>query len=171
MAKVDGFRLAEAIRRKEQTRKVLNAQFNDSLFSFDDEKKRLPTEVGNDLMNCETSLVLLQCAQQKYNDLVTIKVGSKEVSLAFAIKFLGVLKRVEALWSGATQNKGHSYYNGLVGLTRRKDDEQATLRVSFEESISKSQQVSKEIAQYKAAIGRANAQEIEIPELTEQDFS
>lgn len=174
--KVTGYQLQQAIKARQEDRDLLQGQFNGSLFKFEDEVKRDPVEIAQDLEKAEREIAQLQAAQGIYNTKVTITVDGQDISLLQAIKQIGGANRLASLWKGvATQTAGtlssgrrnrfDPYGHGAV---RDKEQEYAKATVTAEQAIERSKSTSKAARAMRAAISAGNAKQVEIdinPEL------
>jgi hypothetical protein len=79
--KVNGYKLQQAIKSRQEDRDLLNGQFNGSLYKFEDEDKRNPVEIANDLTKAEQEIAYLQSVQGLYNTKVVITVDGQDVTL------------------------------------------------------------------------------------------
>lgn len=174
--KITGYQLQQAIKARQETRDLLQGQFNGSLYKFADEDKRNPVEIADDLIKAEAEIAQLQAAQGVYNAQVTITVGGHDISLLQAIKQVGGANRLANLWKGVAQQTAGALATGRrsrfdpygAGGVRDKEQEYAQQTVTAEVAIEKAQEASKAARELRAAISAGNAREVEIqinPEL------
>ena len=176
MLKITGYQLQQAIKARQEDRDLLQGQFNGSLFKFEDEKKRDPVDIADDLAKAEREIAQLQAVQGVYNSKVTITVGGQDVSLLQAIKQVGGANRLATLWKNvATQTAGtlssgrrNRYDPYGSGAIRDKEQEYAKATVSAEIAIEKAKTTSKAARAMRAAISAGNAKQVDVeinPEL------
>lgn len=173
---VSGYALQQAIKARQEDRDLLQGQFNGSLFKFEDEEKRDPVEIAQDLEKAEREIAQLQAAQGIYNTKVTITVGGQGISLLQAIKQIGGANRIAGLWKGVANQTAGTLSRGRRNRydpygspsVRDKEQEYAKATVSAETAIEKSKATSKAARAMRAAISAGNAKQVEIdinPEL------
>jgi hypothetical protein len=168
--KLTGYQLQQAIKARQEDRDLLQGQFSGSLFKFEDEVKRAPTEIADDLAKAELEIAQLQAAQGVYNTKVTITVGGQDISLLQAIKQIGGANRLASLWKGVAQQSAGALSQGRRnrfdpyghGSVRDKEQEYAKATVSAETAIEKSKATSKAARAMRAAISAGNAKSVEV---------
>ena len=174
--KVTGYQLQQAIKARQEDRDLLQGQFSGSLFKFEDEEKRSPVEIAQDLEKAEREIAQLQATQGVYNTKVTITVGGQDISLLQAIKQIGGANRVAGLWKAVAQQSAGALSHGRRnrydpyghGAVRDKEQEYAKSTVSAEEAIERSKATSKAARAMRAAISAGNAKSVDVevnPEL------
>jgi len=168
--KITGYQLQQAIKARQEDRDLLQGQFSGSLFKFEDEVKRDPTEIADDLAKAEREIAQLQAAQGVYNTKVTITVGGQDISLLQAIKQIGGANRVAGLWKGVAQQSAGALGGGRrnrydpygQGSVRDKEQEYAKATVDAETAISKAKETSKAARAMRAAISAGNAKSVDV---------
>lgn len=174
--KVTGYALQQAIKARQEDRDLLQGQFSGSLFKFEDEVKRNPVEIAEDLEKVEREIAQLQAAQGVYNTKVTITVGGQDISLLQAIKQIGGANRLAGLWKGVASSTAGTLSAGRrnrydpygSASVRDKEQEYAKATVTAEDAINKAKETSKAARAMRAAISAGNATSVEVeinPEL------
>ena len=166
--RVTGYQLRETLRRWELRRKATEAEFRDSIYGFADESKSLPISVGGNLARCEKACARLQEVQQRYNQVV-VMTGSE--SLAYCVKAIGGLGRLEKLWRDAAIEQ-KDRFDRREARQRLADSEYAVRRISTQAALALADKAATEAGAMRAAIAKANNTEIEIQQLgiTEADY-
>lgn len=174
--KINGYRLQQAIKSRQEDRDLLNGQFSGSLFKFEDEVKRSPVEIAADLLKVEQEIAQLQAAQGVYNTKVVITVDGQDITLLQAIKRVGGANRLANLWKQVAQQSAGTLPNGRRnrydpyghGAVRDKEQEYAKATVDAETAIQKAKEAAKAARELRAAISAGNAKEVDVdvnPEL------
>jgi hypothetical protein len=174
--KLTGYQLQQAIKARQEDRDLLQGQFSGSLFKFEDEVKRDPVEIAQDLERAEREIAQLQAAQGVYNSKVTITVAGQDISLLQAIKQVGGANRLANLWKQVAQQSAGTLGGGRRnrydpfghGAVRDKEQEYAKATVSAETAVEKAKESAKAARAMSAAISAGNAVEMEVevnPEL------
>ena len=88
-AKINGYKIREAVRQLEVKKSALRNQFNSSFYKFDDEEKATPVEIGNAIDTIESQIARLQEVQAHYNLTVQVPFKGRDISLLRAIKLVG----------------------------------------------------------------------------------
>ncbi len=168
--KVTGYQLKEAIKMKALELDTIQSQFNDSLHRFEDEEKRSPIDIVDDLRRLENHLVELQTAQDFFNLGVQCEVNGEPISLSQAIKAVGGAGRIAKMWRTAAQGEKSDRWERARNLTRNKEDESAIPTISKEEALNESRKSEKFAAQLRNAIAVGNSKSLEISWLTDEMF-
>jgi hypothetical protein len=172
--KVTGYMLREAIKQHELRRDTAAKAFDGSLKKFPDEEKESPIELVESFSKAEQAIAALQEAQMRYNLSVKVEVMGQgnyptdkvRMSLAKAIKLVGGAGRVEKMWRSATGPK-KDRYGGY-----RDDDEmdptriRAVATIKSSDAISQASRAGKAAGSLRAAIATANAELVEIEDLS-----
>jgi hypothetical protein len=149
-----GNKLYELIQLYGTRKAALEAEFQDSLMTFEGQAKREPLAVHDELFKTEMVITKLQLAQKIYNQTVGVRSG---VSLEEAIKQQGVLKRAAKRWADLTA-KTSSY----DGYARPKDTEYAKSKVTPAEARVIAESFTKKLLALRAEIGDANGTKIAV---------
>jgi hypothetical protein len=164
--KVTGYQLQAAIKGRQEMRDLLQGEFQRSLFKFEDEDKRSPSEIAEELDQAERDIAALQAAQGLYNTMVTVTIGGETVSLLQAVKQVGGANRLANLWKGvAGSDTGgrHRHYDMFGGpAVRDKDQEVAKAMVTSQEAIELTQAASQRARELRAAIQAGNSVEMSV---------
>lgn len=133
---VNGVTLREALKRWEMRREAVAKQFDGSFFKRPAEVEKArksgglvgPEAVATEFARCERAVATLQAAQARYNldTTVSVAVGGEtlRMSLAEAVKTVGGLGRIEAMWRKAANAVDDPYENQRIHYseTDRKID-------------------------------------------------
>ena len=167
--KVTGNSLQSAISTHSLRADTAAKAFDGTLRAFDGEKKQTPQEVIATFLKAEESIARLQVAQMRFNLTQRVHVaGLGDMCLAQAIKLVGSAGRVQKKWKSATEPKRDPY--------SRYDDERDPNKVvskptvTTDEAMQLAIQASKRSSSLRAAIAKANLQEMEIEDLDESLF-
>lgn len=174
--KVNGYKLQQAIKSRQEDRDLLTGQFNGSLFKFEDEEKRAPVEIAADLLKAEQEIAQLQAIQGLYNTKVVITVDGQDITLLQAIKRVGGANRLANLWKQVAQQSAGTLAAGRRarfdpyghGAVRDKEQEYARATVDSETAITRAKDAAKAARELRAAISAGNAKEVDLdvnPEL------
>lgn len=164
-SKVTGIQLQASIKELQESRDLVQAQFESSLQKFSDEQKRDPIEIAEQVERYERKIADLQAAQGVYNAKVRVTVEGQEMSLLSAVKQVGGANRIVNLWKGvATRGAKTRERFNLYGdvMVRNKDQEVAKETVSADKAIEMVQAASKRARALRAAIQYGNAVEIDL---------
>lgn len=152
--KVNGFKIQQIIKDLSHEREVIKTHFVPSLKKFGWETKSSPYEISDKLLKLESDISSWQALQDAFNINVKVAPLGTTMSLAEAIKAIGGLSRVQALWQ--TASKEEDYYVE----SRNKDTEYQSLTISKEEAAGKAKEFTKIVAAFREAIQKGNAQEL-----------
>jgi hypothetical protein len=160
--KVTGYKLREAIRRAVTRRDILDRQFKESLWAFED-KSELgpPSKVAKEFAAADEAVARLEEAQQIYNSKVMLNVQGQRMSLAQAVKRVGGAGRLEKMWKSAALDTGRDRYDSMR-RTRSKDDIHATRQVSVQEALKHQQEAASFLSDLRAAVAEGNTTALEI---------
>lgn len=162
--KVTGHRIQQRIRELKAVLEVLNNQVREALKAYPGEQKD-PVTIGNKVFSTELLLVKLQCAQDRYNELVKTEVdGFGKVTLGYAVKAVGPLGRIEKLWRSAASGEKPDRYSTRTN-ERSKDTEYARPTVTPEDALALQQDYSKRVSTMRNVIALMNTTEIEVSEI------
>lgn len=127
--KVTGHRIQQRIRELKAVLEVLNNQVREALKAYPGEQKD-PVAIGNKVFATELLLVKLQCAQDRYNELVKTEVdGFGKITLGYAVKAVGPLGRIEKFWRSAASGEKPDRYSTRTN-ERSKDVDYARSTVT-----------------------------------------
>ncbi len=155
--KVSGYQIREALKRQELRRSALQLQAKDSLWKFTGETKSTPQEIMAKLEAAETAIATLQTLQDRYN-LQTTVLG---VPLTRAVKQVGAAGRLEKLWRELAMSSGNDVFHRGAVTERNKESEFAVKQISIDEAMKKAFEAATIAGNLRAAIAKANANEIE----------
>lgn len=176
--KVCGYDFRNALTRLNNRRSLLQSQWNDSLYAFEDEDHD-PVALAEKLLELENRIVRVQLAQDEYNAKVVAFIesasGSEEMPLAVAIKRVGPIRRVSALWRKyAAESGSNDYPYGRLGRTRARvrtaETEEARRVVSAEDCMKRHEQYQDLELALGNAIAKANALVVEVASLSASDL-
>lgn len=167
--KVTGYQLREAIKRQVQRCEMAKDVFRGSYVGFDGEDKD-PVAAGTMFYEAGTSVALLQAAQQRYNDRVTVTHKGEPITLAVAVKLIGHLGAYEKEWRTIASQKKERSYGSDPTLERDTTKIYAQRLISTATAFSLAEAAGKDAAQLRAAIATANNTELDI-DLPETLFS
>lgn len=154
--KVNGFKIQQIIKDLSHEREVIKTRFVPSLKKFGWETKPSPYEISDKLLKLESDISSWQALQDAFNINVKVAPLGTTMSLAEAIKAIGGLSRVQALWQAASKEE-ENYFGES---SRQKDTEYQFLTVSKEDAAAKAKEFSKLVAAFREAIQKGNAQEL-----------
>lgn len=170
--KVTGYQLREAIKMKHSEVAILNSQYEETLYAFDGDKKKLPHELIYEISKLEAEIALLQTAQSWYNVNVKIHFNGREMLLENAVKLVGGISRCGAMWRIAAEGTKRDRYTSYAeSRVRKKDEEVAQLTVDKEFALSGVKQAAKEGSALRGLISSANNNSIEIEFIDEKLLS
>lgn len=159
--KVTGYQLREAIKRQVQRTEMAKDVFRSSYVGFDDDTKD-PVKAGCLFLESGTNVALLQAAQQRYNDRVTVSHKGEIVTLAVAVKLIGHLGAYEKEWRTIASQKKERSYGSDPTLERDTTKIYAKRLISTDTAFSLAEAAGKDAAQLRAAIATANNTELDI---------
>jgi len=172
--KVTGYLLREAIKQHELRRDTSAKAFDGSLKKFPDEEKDSPVEIVESFSKAEQAIASLQEAQMRYNLAVTVEIMGQgpyptdkvKMSLAKAIKLVGGAGRIEKMWRSATGPKKDRY--GYSGSDDEMDPTRirAVATIKSADAIKQASRAGKVAGNLRAAIATANAELVEIEDLS-----
>jgi hypothetical protein len=90
-----------AISAAEQQRDLAKGLFAGSLKAFPGKQESDPLVIATEIGACERRIAALQTVLARYNLLVEVSFEGRQVPVAEAVKLLGGLERLEALWQSA----------------------------------------------------------------------
>lgn len=164
--KTDGYMLRDALKAQALQKEAAEKAFKGSLHKFEDEKKLSPQEVVDRLRMAELAIAKLQVAQMRYNLAVEVKVAGETMTLADAIKRIGAVGRAEKMWRSVTPPvERRSYMMDDIDPTRDPNQVRAKRTIETDEAVALAAKAGKLAGQFRAAIAKGNAQEIEIENL------
>jgi len=167
--KITGYKLREAIKQQELLRDTAASMFDDTLKVFPGETKSAPQDVVKAFLVAETNVAKLQTAQMRFNLAVKVDILGEKMSLAEAIKRVGGQGRVEKMWRSAANSKRKDRYG-------YDDDEldptkvRSTLTITPDAAVKLASSAGRVAGAYRAAIATANAQEVDIEDVTPELF-
>lgn len=163
--RVTGYMLREAIKQQELRRDTASSAFDGSLKVFPNETKDAPALIVEKFLSAEEAVAKLQTAQMRYNLAVTVQANSVTMSLAEAIKTVGGYGRAEKMWRSAanpTKKDRYGFNDDEMDPTRVR----ATATITSSEAMKQTTVAGKRAGSLRAAIATANAQEVEIENLS-----
>lgn len=165
--KVTGYKIREAIARNKLRRETAASHFADTLHVFPGEQKQSPDEVGEAILTAELRIAKLQVIQTHFNLLTEVTVtGYGLVPIAFCVKAIGGLERLEKLWrGGAIKKKDRFIYSAGNPLLRDEKQVAAVVIVQPKEAARRAEALQIKIASLREAVGVANGRELEFPDL------
>jgi hypothetical protein len=159
MAKVNGFKLQQAIAEQIERRKLAEAQFEGCLRAFEGEKKPKPEVVIAEYQDAETKVATLQAAQDRYNLQVQVEVQGRTITLHEATKLVGGAKRVEQKWRTAATDGEDRYSRQTV---RDRDSIVAQRQIDQDKAAELAKEAAKRVRALRFAIQKGNATEIDM---------
>lgn len=170
--KVNGYQIREAIKHWTLLRDTLICNFNESLHVFEGETiSSSPIELMSKFDNADQNIAKLECCQQKFNQIVLVKIQDKSMTLSLAVKLVGGAGRREKLWrDAATPKKDRFSYRDE--MTRSKDTEYARPVLTKDVILQNSESSMRYASALRAAIAQGNSQEVNIEslDLTSSDY-
>jgi hypothetical protein len=167
MKKVTGYELREAIKTRQLKLSNLERDFSKSMFAFEDQKKEKPQELAKRIFLLERDIVRLQTAQAEYNLAATCVLPDGAISLAEAIKLQGVVGRLLNRW----QAYQHQDLDGGGEMMRVKradvQEEHAKPQMSNKDVLDQVLKIEAQATAIKAAIAKANSEELPVKALTD----
>lgn len=170
--KINGNKLREAIRDQQLVRDSINSKFNATLFKFDDEVKASPESIASELALVESRIAGLQTLQKQFNVTAQVTVDGVQVPLERAIKAIGGLERIEALWKNAMPYVQRDERRRIVKrdvpqattvvMSSSHDYEDAKPTVTADQVLSFTQAAVKRVNAYKSAIANGNAVSVDM---------
>lgn len=160
-----GYQIREAIRRWELRRNTAASQFSDSLKVFPGETKRGPVDVAEDLTRCEDNIVLLQCAQALYNEIVTVNIQGTEYPLGYAVKRIGSAGRMEKMWRDASTGSKKERYSTYGDDVRKADEIRAVATISQEDAMNLADKAAKFAGDIRSSMNVANNTPVPLAQL------
>lgn len=105
--KVTGNTIRDLVKSWELRKVTLETLFQDALFKFDDETKRSPLEISEEILQAEQKIVQLQVAQAAFNasTYVESRLLGRRLSLTEVVKLVGAYERLAKLWGATVQKK------------------------------------------------------------------
>lgn len=164
--KTNGNLIREGIKIRKDRRDLLYRELDRAKATFEEDEERNPLVILDDIEKLNLQITLLQGFQTSYNQAVKVSVSNhpNPLTLTFFIKAvdstsqqLRVLKEMLDL-----ENKKGVYFTHRI---RHSDQEVATSRVTDEELFERRIKISKQDANYRAAIATGNTQVIDVPEI------
>jgi hypothetical protein len=166
--KITGYQLREAIKMWQLRKTTAEGLFTDSLAKFTGETKDTPTVMAAIIQQAEESIARLQVLQMRYNLQVQMVIADLgEMSLAMAIKFSGVVSRIEKIWAGAATASRDPYENRRV---RDPQQDRAEPTITPKEILAETSKSTKRAGALRTAIGAGNTREVEIEDLNASLF-
>jgi len=160
MAKINGFKLQQAIREQFERKNLAEGRFEGSLKAFPEEKKPDPIKVMEEYEDAEKRIAFLQAAQDKYNLAVAVEVpGFGKMSLHDATKLVGGAKRVADKWKNAASENEDRYSRVTV---RERDSILAQRQIESEKCVELAKAAAKKVRDLRFAIQKGNATEIDM---------
>lgn len=154
--KVTGYQLKEAIKMNGLRLVAVQSQFDESLYIFEGEEKRLPKDIVTEVAQLEADIALLQTAQDHYNLNIDVIVGKEEMALSLAVKLVGGAGRRSKMWRSAAQGRMRDTYDRKNPVTRSKDEEVAGPTVTKVEALEEAMAAEKFASQLRHAIAVGN---------------
>lgn len=168
--KVNGYKLREALKMKALELSTIQSQFDESLFSFEGDKKELPGDIANKIAKLEVEIAMLQAAQSEYNLQVKVEVEGKTLPLEAAVKMVGGAGRLSKMWRTAAQGSKRDRWDRGFPTTRNKEDVVAQPTISKSEALEQAKAAEKYAAALRNAIAVGNNKEVAIDWIGENLF-
>lgn len=149
-------------------RDLVQAQFPDTLFVFEGEKKESPADVVRRFAQLEDTIAQVQAAQVVFNNKVQVEVMGAKTTLGYAIKRLGGAGRVERLWKSVLKKDDTprwARHSPDGEKKREKDSDYARPTITPSQVVSQVRVASQFVAALREAIAKGNATEFEHEEL------
>lgn len=159
--KVTGYKLREAVRRWVTAQSVAAKMFPETLFAFEGDQKDDPKDVDESFWTASKNIAELQELQQKYNMENFVEVRGERMTLSRAIKLVAFAGQRSKSWKTAASETGRGRFSDRV-LTRSKEDEIASRKVSVKECLNCQIGVDSYLADLRTAIAVANGREIDM---------
>jgi hypothetical protein len=150
---VTGNKLYELLQIWTTKRDALIVEFTDCLMSFDEEKKRDPFKINEELLAAEFNIVEIEIAQREFNQKAKTSEG---LGIETAIKQLGILKRAVGRWKPAAQN------TSIGGYVREKDSVYAKPTITPPAAQELVEEFTRRLLSLKAQIADANSTRVEV---------
>lgn len=168
--KVTGTQLKTALNTWSERKSALEKLLKDNVWSFEPVSENSPkniVNIQNHLAKAVEAVCSLQEAQQLYNAQISVTVkdadgNPKFVSLSFAVKMVGELGAMKAQWRRISLDNGREDRYSRTQLQRSADELFAKKTVSDEVAYKISSDLGKQAGEYRDAMARGNASEIEI---------
>ncbi len=166
--KVTGFDLRDAIKMHELRRELPEKAFTGSLRRYEkDPVAETPVALAQAFEESEAALAALQTAQMTYNLQVKVSLNGQPLTLAEAIKRVGGMGRLQKLWKSALGEKADRLY---IPESRDPSQEHMVSTISAKEAMAHALAASRKHSALQAAIGVANATEVDIQNLDPKLF-
>ena len=175
--RVNGFMFREVLKRKRRELKILDNNFEDTLFTFPDEEQHThPINAAERIATLEVDIARLQTAQAEYNMAVEVEpesVGSEiwsPTNLAQAIRMVGSAGRMVKRWEEAAASKRDNW-RGRVPESRSSDEVFETEVIPKDRALKLALEAERVASQLRTVIAQANATMIDIEWVDESLFS
>jgi hypothetical protein len=161
---VTGNKILDALDILRERSKTLEAQFQSSLYAFEDEPPPSdPRQVMLELLQVSGQIARLQEVQSAYNLRVEVEVQGERMTLQRVLELISSANRAKTLWAKAATPQSENPYGFQVGLrTRDKDNEYARPVVPLPEAQDLANAATRRALAFKQAIRSGNAREVEM---------
>jgi hypothetical protein len=160
---ITGNKLLDALDFLKERVKLLESQFQASLFRFeDDELERDPREVMRQYEEAQAKIARLMEVQSAYNLQVQVEVLGERMSLQRVLHLISSASRVKSLWAKAAEPDQQNVYHFGSIRTRDRDNEYARRVVPVTEAEERAATSARWALALKQAIRSGNAREIEM---------
>jgi len=166
---VTGHRLQSLVREIEACIEGQRRMFEENIQYFEDEKANHvdPLKIGERLSAMNALLTLVQTQQAAYNLSVTVEVLGKKISLAQAVKLVGLAGGEEKMWREAVSLKRDRYGE----MTRKNKDEVLAVRaIPYDIAVRCVRRAAQWVNALRLAIAQGNTQERPAVYLNEADL-
>ena len=106
---VTGYKIREAIQHWELKKEALQAEWGNSLSVYEDEDRRAPETIFEEIRQAELAVARLQTVQTQFNLAVKVDILGESISLCETVKRVGGAGRLKNLWAGATTPRRNFY--------------------------------------------------------------
>jgi len=169
--KVTGYQLRQAIDSKQIDLEAARERFNRNLFQFSGEGGEDPLAIGLEICDLELDIVQLQAAQAEYNVSADICLGADKMTIAEAVKRVGVYERMRGLWKSAmSTTQGSRSYFDYDRSVRSRENEYAEKAISDNDAKGMAKDFQRDLSEIRAAIAKANTVEREMDRLDPEWF-
>ena len=152
---VTGTEIRDALSRWNETKDILAARFERSLFRFETDPvgAKCPEDLATELEAAERAAVLLGAMQDAYNVSVRLPDGS---ALAVGIKLVGALGRMRLAWKKALRGPKEARYERPSRSVRDRDALPAQPAFDVDKAQVALRALTRKIQELQRQIGRAN---------------
>jgi hypothetical protein len=160
---ITGNKLLDALDFLKERVKLLESQFQASLFRFeDDDMERDPRELMRQYEEAQAKIARLMEVQSAYNLQVEVEVLGESMSLQRVLHLISSANRVKSLWAKAAEPEQQNAFIYGNLRTRDKDNEYARRVVPVTEAEELAAMSTRWALALKQAIRSGNAREVEM---------